>query len=497
MNKQKREPVLHSESANNAGTYAAADFLLVVVAILFLFATGAAFAQPPKGAALPLDSYLEQVKTKNTGYTGAEEKAHGAKVRVSEGSILTTPRLFANGQWVNNENQTTNPNFTGVKTLQSAYTLGLESQTSFGLSGKLYYGLTHTELAGANPAFVPYTNYYEAKPVLELNQSLWKNGFGREVRATREAIEAGARAVYYLETFTSKAMLAEAEATYWRLSMAREFLDLQDDSLKRGSRLRDWSSRRVKTQLADRSDLLQAEAGLGLRELERQSAYEEERNAARAFNSLRGVDSDEVPESLTVLSFDTLKIPELGETRDDVRAYEENMKAANASAKMSAEKNRPVLDVYAQISRNALNIEQSEAMAKATDSAHQGTVVGVKFNMPLDIGSMGEITDGYLQEAKAAELKWERKRFEAEKDKRELKFKAAETKKRLKLAQQFEAAQKDKYFHEKDRHSKGRTTTFLVLQFEQDLALAQLNRLKVQTELLGLISQMKLYGSDK
>ena len=480
---------------NETGTYTIFDFLLAVFAILILFAAGVTFADTPGGGALTLEAYLDQVRAKNTGYLASEERMHGAKTRQSEGSLLTMPRLFANGQWVNNENQTTNPAFTGVKTLQSSYSLGLESQTTFGLSGKLYYNLTHTELAGANPAFVPYTNYYEAKPVLELNQSLWKNGFGREVRAMREAIEAGARAVAYLESFTSKAQLAEAEAAYWRLSMAREFLELQDESLKRGLRLRDWSSRRVRTQLADRSDLLQAEAGLGLRELERQQAYEEERTASRNFNSLRGTASDDVPEKLTAFSEDALKLPDLGETREDVRAFEENMKATKAQAVMSAEKNRPTLDVYAMLTRNAINVDQAEAMNKATDAAHQGTVVGVKFNMPLDIGSMNEAVDGWHREAKAAELKWERKRFEAEKDRRELRFKVTETKKRFKIAQEMEAAQKNKYFHEKDRHSKGRTTTFLVLQFEQDLALAQLNRIRVQTELLGLISQMKLYGS--
>jgi outer membrane protein TolC len=161
---------------------------------------------------------------------------------------------------------------------------------------------------------------------------------------------------------------------------------------------------------------------------------------------------------------------------------------------MNAEKNKPTLDLYAQLARNALNTEQSEAISKSTDSAHQGTVIGVRFNMPIDIGALNEIKTGYLQESAAAQLKLQRKNFEAEKEKKELSFRLGEIKKRFKLAKQFESAQKSKYFFEKERHSKGRTTTFLVLQFEQDLALAQLNRLKVQTELLGLISQMKLYG---
>ncbi|HEX4924438.1 MAG TPA: TolC family protein, partial [Bdellovibrionales bacterium] len=162
-----------------------------------------------------------------------------------------------------------------------------------------------------------------------------------------------------------------------------------------------------------------------------------------------------------------------------------------------SEKNQPTLDVYAQLARNALTADQSEAISKSTDPAHQGTTVGVRFNMPVDIGAWSDVKSGYEQQAAAAELRWQRRLFEQEKERKDLRFRVTETKKRLKLAQQLEAATKAKYDYERERHGRGRTTTFMVLQFEQELALAQLNRLRIQTEMLSLISQMKLYAGAK
>jgi outer membrane protein TolC len=443
---------------------------------------------------LSLEQYLNQVKNKNLGYKGAVEKAQGAESRSREADLLTSPYFFANGQWVNSELQTTNVNATGSSTQARQFSLGLTQNTTIGLQAKLYYNLNYTDITGGNPAFIPMSTYYEGKPTLELTQSLWRNGFGSETRATKDALEAQARSTQYTESFTSKALLAEAESAYWRLSMAREFLSLQGESYDRGVKLRDWSKRRSQMQLADRSDLLQAEAGLYLRELDRQGAFEEERNATRQFNSLRGVDSDQAPEKLNLLSVDSLKELPLTETRDDVKAFEEGMKAAEAAARLGKEKGRPTLEVFAQLAKNAMNLEQSEATSRSLSENHAATVVGVRFNVPLDLGAASGTRNGYEQEVRAAQMKLERKQFEAEKDKRELKFKFNETKKRFKMAQAFEKAQKDKYFYEKDRHGRGRTTTFMVLQFEQELALAQLNRLRVQTELLGLVSQMKLHG---
>ena len=114
--------------------------------------------------------------------------------------------------------------------------------------------------------------------------------------------------------------------------------------------------------------------------------------------------------------------------------------------------------------------------------------------MPLDFWTASDVKEGYEKEAIGAEMKHQRKLFEQEQEWASLNKKLLEAQKRLSLATNYEDAQRAKYEYERIRHSKGRSTTFYVLQFEQDYALAQVNRLKAQTEVLGLVAQMKTFG---
>ncbi len=214
---------------------------------------------------------------------------------------------------------------------------------------------------------------------MELSLPLWRNAFGREVRANQEALEAQARATQHSERFGGKVTLVEAEAAYWRLSMAREMLQLQKESYARGAKLREWSLKRSTLQLADRFDLLQAESGLRIRSLDKQTALEEVQNAERQFNSLRGVSREEVVEELEPFGINTRLEIDISSTRDDVLAAEEALKASEAMAKVGQEKNRASLELYGQLSKNAAQVEQGEATSKSLSENHMATVVGVRW----------------------------------------------------------------------------------------------------------------------
>jgi outer membrane protein TolC len=112
----------------------------------------------------------------------------------------------------------------------------------------------------------------------------------------------------------------------------------------------------------------------------------------------------------------------------------------------------------------------------------------------LDFGTISDVNQGYRAEAAAAKMKFERKALEEEKDWRDVSSKLTAAQKRLQMAEILESLQREKYNNERNRHRRGRTTTFLVLQFEQDYALAQLARLRTQSEILNLISNMKTFG---
>jgi outer membrane protein TolC len=120
----------------------------------------------------------------------------------------------------------------------------------------------------------------------------------------------------------------------------------------------------------------------------------------------------------------------------------------------------------------------------------------VKLNIPLGVPAVMDQRRGAEMEARASELTRERKEFEEEREWEALKDALADARKRLDLAAKMEEIQKDKYEHEKGRQSKGRSTLFQVLMFEQDYAAAQLNRIRMKADFMRIVAQMKTFGGN-
>ncbi|MGE3973929.1 MAG: TolC family protein [Bdellovibrionales bacterium] len=465
----------------------------LVLMSAFEFFSTKAFA-----ANMNLDQYIEQVRNKNQAYQGAQLRSQGAKERVGEAGLLTSPNLFWNSQWAMDEAQKMNPSAQGTKGFYQTHQLGVSQQFGFGLTSRLYYNLNYTSLTNVSSAFVPYPSVYEGKPVIELSMPLWRNWLGSELRGNQEAIKAQAEAAQYSESFTSKIVIAEAEGAYWRLALARQNKKLQTESLERSQKLRDWSARRAREGLGDRSDQLQAEGAWKLRSLETQSAIDEERQAALMFNSVRGINSDKVSEELEGLPDSKnykFVLPQRGQLRDDVKAAQASAQASAAVAEAGVEKNKPNLEVYTSLAYNGRDVQYPDAIKNSTKSDYPTTAIGVRFMMPLDLGTLSDNRDGYRKEAAGSELRYQRRLFEQERDWNDLEQKFKEATERLKLAESFEEIQREKSQYERAKHNRGRTTTYMVLQFEQDYALAQSTRLRIQAEIMNLIAQMKTYSN--
>lgn len=453
---------------------------------------------------LTLENYLSQVAEKNGAYQSAAMTEEAATLRADEWTVLTSPSLIASGSYVDDQRQAASA-LTPTRTLTEIYSLGLQQQTRFGLQARLLYNMTNTELtypsvAGLPANFLPEPKFTLAGPVLELTQSLWRNGFGGETRATQEVQAAQAALTRYSEAFRKSAIYAEAESTFWRLALAREAIELTRDNLGRARRIRDFNAGRARSGLSDRADVLQSDSSALTRELELEDAIDEERAAARAFNSLRGVNEDAVVEQLPPLNEDVMKsfqIPKRTEFRDDVRAAEARQRLAAATARLGSERNKPVVDVFGTVGLNGRDPRVRESVNESWTNDHPNYVVGVRMTVPLDLGTLNDSRRAYKQEATAAEVAYRRAVFENDRLWNDLTKRFNETQKRLDLARKIEVAQKEKLEYERSRHRRGRSTTFQVVQFEQDQATAQLSRILLQAEVLNILAQLKTFGSEQ
>jgi outer membrane protein TolC len=465
---------------------------VVLVCLILILNFKEAFA-----VLLPED-YIEQVKTGNQSVKALQENTLGAELKSKEASIRFYPYLYGNVNLASDGTPTITPAFQGTKTNRNTYTLGLEQVTRFGTTARLSYNINYTEIMGVNPAFVSRPIFYDSKPTIELVQPIWQNGFGTQIRAQEEASIAAVKATQYSQSFAFKQTLSEAKKLYWGIVIAQEIVQVQKDALERAKKLRDWNANRVASNLADKSDLLQSEAALELRELELKSAQNDLRSRILAFNSLRGIDSDELQETLLPSSqFERYLIKDLSDkprtSRDDIKASLEQLNAVNAQAKIGYDKNKPQLDLIGSYSWIGRNTTHNDALRDAFKDKREIWAVGLNFKFALNFGLASQVRQGYLKEQMAAEYNLGRKIFDENQLWKDLIQKLDDAKKRYSLAIKLESTQLDKLNHERKRLNLGLSTTYNVLMFEDQYANSQLNKLKILGECVDLNSQLETF----
>jgi outer membrane protein TolC len=449
-------------------------------------------------ADLTLEQYLNQVREKNQAVIASTMIVEGTASRQDEGRLIFRPSIFAQGQMAVDKKHVANQATQGNRVDNEFVTAGLMQQFDFGMKGQLSYSVIHTKIYNAGANFVPLADYNDGVARIELSQSLWRNFWGKESKAQSDLIDSQSKAVGHLENFRIKSTLASAENVYWNLSQMKKIVKVQTDNLSRSQKLSQWNQRRINSGLAERSDFLQAEANYKLREYELKNALLEKSSLERTFNSLRGIEGGIVTESLTSIESKELKalpLPVKAEFRDDTKAALEQQKLAKANADLAIERNKPTFEVYGSYAFNGRDPERAEAISDSFKTDHSTSAVGVRFNAPLDFGTTSKNIDGYKKEQIAAEYTYQKKVFDQEREWTDLVARFEDAKTRLSLVEKIADAQKVKITNENNRLSNGRTTTFQVLNFEQDYASAELLKIQSETNLLNIYSQLKIFSA--
>ncbi len=484
----------------------ATAFLLIAA-----LATPQAFAQteeskdvkPSQESILTLGEYLDQVRKGSQLFVAAQLSSDAAGERSTEYKLLTRPNLIAGANYANSRAETGSV-LQGDNNTQKTYSLGIQETTSFGLAGQLTYGVTQVE-SNANVAALGGPNLFQtsfttAGPQLVLTQSLWRNWFGEEIRAQKLQIAAAALAQRFSQSFQQIQILADAEQAYWNLALAREQVKSSREVLALTEKSQSWSAKRERLQLADRSDLLQANAALLQRRLSLQAALDNEKMASRRFNTVRGQNSEAVAENLRSFDpavIDRLQIPNRVDRRDDVKAYEQNKYAAEAAARLAKQRNTPTLNLTGGIGLNGRDPVFGEATSKSLTTERPNYAIGVQANIPLDFGTQSDVRSGYQKDVVAADVLYQRRVFENERLWQDLTTLFTQAIGRYRISADLEKTNKEKVEYERFRHGRGRTTLYQVILFENDYAQSQFDRIRAQADVLNAYAQLRTFGGGQ
>lgn len=458
--------------------------------LLLCFYSGMAMAEPYR-----LQQYLESIKQQSPLARSYVSNIQSLRVKVRQAELSLTPEGYAQYNIFDDRKPQVAPQFAARRTDGYNWRVGVKKQTTFGLSGNLYFDSNKIKLDGVSPVFFPQNPYSESRAVLELRQSLLRNSFGESVSADQEAAKASMQAQLYSEQFKLKSLLLEAENLYWTLASYNQVIELQKSNVERAKKTSEWMNRRTQMRLFDQVDALQTQTAYEARLLELQSSIDERQELVRQFNTLRGLDSDqaEVLESLPTQDWMKELKWSSGKGREDFAAMKSMATAQRAQAISSRSQVKPELDLVGTVSTGGLENSFADSYRELRQWDHPSWLVGVSLKVPLNFTLTGQLKSSYQAAISAAEDQSAQANFQEERALKDLMAKRSEAQKRYDKAVKIEKLNSQMVQQERQRLLNGRTTTFQALNFEQNLALSQIQKVRSELVLLQIHNLIKTF----
>ncbi|MBY0384513.1 TolC family protein, partial [bacterium] len=363
------------------------------------------FMQAQEKSVLTLQSYLEQVQKQSADGRALVAKAQAAEVKVKQAELMFSPELFAEYSSFDDRKPPLNPGFSPTSTVGHQWKVGVEKQTNFGLGGKLYFENNNVVLNGVNPSFFPISDYNSGRAVLEMKQSLWRNGFGEQTSAEYNATLAKARAEYEAQKFELKKFLLEAENTYWAMVTYNQIVSLQEENVERAKKLSEWMGKQGRLKLSDDVDVLQSKTAYEMRQLELESSRQEKNAMARLFNTMRGMDIQDVEllEKLRPLKQELLSSQKIKAYREDFAAAKNSSVATEMMAKSRRSSLKPELNLVGSVASNGLDPRFAGVYGQIRNVDHPSWSVGVQLKVPLYFSLSEKLKSAALAEMRAAQ----------------------------------------------------------------------------------------------
>ena len=410
-----------------------------------------------------------------------------------EASLPFAVQLFSEFEWLEDRGPRLNPAFQGTSREQTSMALGFTKKTRYGLDAELSYNSIREDYTGRPTQFFALNDFYTNNLTFSVEQSLIRNSFGAQSRNEEKALYLQYEAEHLMAEREAVQVLVTAEKSYWALAFNEEIVKTLGESVKRAGSILEYNKKRFKRNVIENGDVLQANAGYLLRQLDHEEAKNNYTQFLKDYRSM--IESSksitpplDAPSYKEALSY---KVPEMTAKSANYLSRLRQTKAAKARLKALKESAKPDLKFFASLVTGDIRANYSDSNEGAFGTDNPVTTVGIRFSTPLAFGKINTLFDAYTEEAVAAELSLSRLAVEERVEKDKLIKRFTDLQARLKLSQDLELAQKKKLENEKKYQKRGRSTTYQVLLFEQDYLNSQVSGLRLRLELMNVYSDFK------
>jgi len=444
---------------------------------------------------LTLEQYKRQVLSADPGLRSATEQSEASQLLEREGESLTAVQLTAQANYLKDKRPTSNPSFQGNQTDNEGLSLGLKQQTSLGFQWALTQNYSHTKIYNAALTAVPVPEYYDVYPKLELNIPLWRNFFGAETSAQVDQLESQSRSRRLQAEIALIEKNNSIEQAYNALLAQQQAVLIAQDGIARAEKILAWTRGRIARNLADSSDIYQAQAAVAARRVELLSAESRQSELVRNFNSLRGQSSDVLAESLTEQEIDLQRLrlnSSAAKIRKDFVLQKLQYSGSEAGFQAQREKYKPQFDIGLIASTHGRDTRASEAQSQTFKEKDYFLAVA-SFSMPLNQSRNSDLREGYALMKKSQRSLEQSRQLNETLSWQNMQTQAAQLHEQIKLVRELETIQKKKADAEREKFNRGRSTTFQVLSYEQDYLNTRSQRISLELQIKQFINQLNLF----
>ncbi|AKL98093.1 TolC family protein [Endomicrobium proavitum] len=467
---------------------------------LKLFLSAAVLAVCSAGAfgeVLSLEDYVDLIKKNNNDLIAVQ-----ASIDAVKGKIIEIDRAYAyyfnlGGSYTDDKSGRpySYPTLTTNEIKNISYDASINKQ--FAIGTKVTLGLNGSL---GSYDLITGTKYdvTDVAPFIRLEQSLLKELGGGATKANVLKAKADAKSALYLLEYKKQSVLLNAKLAYWNLSYARSVVDFRTTSLDRTQKILDWNQKRYAKDLAEKSDLLQSQAAYKMRDLNLRLAKESEVQASRVFNGFLNSSSEKVLYDVEAFmkmgnNFEKGKVISKKGQRADLLAAFEDVESAKQAAVASKKSIGQDLVLTGQFSLNGVDEKYEVAKDYVLKGEKPAFTVGLKYTLPLDFSARSSIKSGYESAKTSAQKTAESAKIKESNDWLQLVDNWNNSKARLALLTEIQTIQHQRNAEEQNLLKKGRSTTYYVLQSEQDLDDSTLNVFQNILELVSIYEQAEAF----
>jgi outer membrane protein TolC len=446
-------------------------------------------------APLDIETWRARIKENNADIRALDLRLQAEKNRIEEeGDMALSPFLSFEAHQLDDEKPQMLPAQQGTQTKSKGFNLGVAKAFSTGTQSRVYWSQDYTELFGI--AF-PVTPAWAGAVGFEVQQSLWRDFFGRQTRIRRRRESAQQELALLTLTSQSSQLWAAAEDAYWNWIQKATEKDIHSENLTRAQNLLGWMKRQYSRSLNSESDFLQVQTLVTARELQTATANDD---YLKAIEQMRTFDATFQAEQFVIPAQEKWKTmalrPSGSRIRVDARIAQLTAKMAQSQSEEASETLRPDLNLIGRYVTNDRN-ESLGAANPSFETEKDTTFIGLQFRMNLDFGAVSKIRSAASSSAEAARIKAEKSVEDGRRAWAEFVRSHNDLTQRLSLAEKLVSLRQQVARKERTLLEKGRASTFQVIQFEQQQAEAQLMWIQTLMGLRRMEAQAQLFTEDQ